>query len=327
MDGLESLIASIDETDRLLDENASILGTVSVGKWVEGISGRNALFYMPNRYIFRSAEQERAFSADIIMRSTLGVTNGQILLRYTQQSDGSPTLPWLAINHRGEYLDLMQIAPFETVITGNGLPNTRLTALTIERFETYSDDFSLGTETTYAGFVGSERVTIVQNLNLSAADATLVAEYEITSASALDLRVLVAPIAGQRTTSVDEFEDGIAVAFVERASASPTITVKPVASGKIEVGDPSKGEVIVRNAGAKHLAFAVSFEPETQPFAQKGVFWPEDLIDDYQVGAVYLPDGQSLSARMARMEAHGFDFRSRAGGFILMVKGSPKGSD
>jgi hypothetical protein len=320
MEGLAGLLTSIERTDESLGEDQTILGTVSVGKWAEGISGREALFHMPNRYIFRASERERALSADLILRSTLGITNGQILMRYTQQSDGSPTFPWLTFNHRGEYLDLLQISPFETLITADGLPNTRLSSLSVEHFETYTDEFSMGTETTYSGFIGPEPVTILQHLNLSSHDATLVVDYEITSAADIDLRVLVGPIAGQRTTSVQELEEGAAVSFIERAGANPTIEVKALSGGEIHVGDPTKGEVVARSDGTGRLAFEVSFVPHTQPFEQTGVFWPKDLIQEYRVGAVYLPDGQSLQSRMSRMEALGFRFHSRAGGYVLMVE-------
>ncbi len=134
MAGLPGLLASIQQTNARLDDKAQILSTVSVGKWVEGTTGRPALFFMPNRYIFRPIERERALAADVVLRSSLVVTNGQLLLRYTEFANGQPSHPWIAINHRGEYLDLMQLSPFETIITGEGLPATRLSDLKVQDF-------------------------------------------------------------------------------------------------------------------------------------------------------------------------------------------------
>ncbi|MDQ4041408.1 MAG: hypothetical protein M3141_06620, partial [Actinomycetota bacterium] len=67
----EALRAASAWLDTELPAGASVLADVREGKWIEGLTGRPALFSQSVRYAFRSDEWQRSTDADALLRSTL----------------------------------------------------------------------------------------------------------------------------------------------------------------------------------------------------------------------------------------------------------------
>ena len=53
----------------------TVLTSVRDGKWLEGLTGREALFSLPVRYAVRPDEWQRSVDADTILRSSAALTN------------------------------------------------------------------------------------------------------------------------------------------------------------------------------------------------------------------------------------------------------------
>ena len=65
-----SLTAAVEWVDSELPEGQAVLTEVRDGKWLEGLTGREALFGQPVRYAFRPAEWQRSADADALLRSS-----------------------------------------------------------------------------------------------------------------------------------------------------------------------------------------------------------------------------------------------------------------
>ena len=114
--------ASLQEAVSWIEANvapgATVLAPVREGKWIEGLSGRAALFSSAVRYSFRPDEWRRSLAADTLLRSGGALVNGYFFVRLTDDvADAAvPRGMAIGVNHGGEYLDLLRIAPAETRI-------------------------------------------------------------------------------------------------------------------------------------------------------------------------------------------------------------------
>ena len=92
-----------------------MLTDVRDGKWVEGLTGREALFSLPVRYAFRPNEWQRSVDADAVLRSTTTLTSGLVSAMYIgeREVDGNalPTDLLVRVNHGGEFVDMVRINP------------------------------------------------------------------------------------------------------------------------------------------------------------------------------------------------------------------------
>jgi hypothetical protein len=97
-----------------------VLSDVREGKWIEGLSGRGALFSQPVRYAFRSIEWQRSVDADAVMRSTVALTSGYIGAFYTDKVTrgdvAAPSGLVVRANHGGELVDLLRLRAIDTRI-------------------------------------------------------------------------------------------------------------------------------------------------------------------------------------------------------------------
>jgi len=105
--------AALAIQDALAGQPGTVLTDVRDGKWVEGLTGRGALFSLPVRYAFRPTEWQRSVDADALLRSTTTITSGLVSAMYINQRElnGSaiPTDLLLRVNHGGEFVDMLRI--------------------------------------------------------------------------------------------------------------------------------------------------------------------------------------------------------------------------
>ena len=111
--------------DVFAGQAGTVLTDVRDGKWVEGMTGREALFSLPVRYAFRPNEWQRSVDADAVLRSTTTLTSGLVSAMYIGQRevDGNaqPTDLLVRVNHGGEFVDMVRINPAAVEInTGRG---------------------------------------------------------------------------------------------------------------------------------------------------------------------------------------------------------------
>src|SRR4029079_9632348 len=84
----------------------AVLTSVRDGKWVEGLTGREALFNLPVRFAVRPDEWQRSVDADTILRSSAALTNQFYFVKFSEPaSTGSATAPGaitISMKHGGE---------------------------------------------------------------------------------------------------------------------------------------------------------------------------------------------------------------------------------
>ena len=115
--------AALRIQNALAGQPGTVLTDVRDGKWVEGLTGREALFSLPVRYAFRPPEWQRSVDADALLRSTTTITSGLVSAMYIdrRELDGSaiPTELLLRVNHGGEFVDMLRINS-TTIAVGTG---------------------------------------------------------------------------------------------------------------------------------------------------------------------------------------------------------------
>jgi hypothetical protein len=123
-----SLTAAIAIADSALgSDNATVLTTVRDGKWLEGMTGREALFSQPVRYAFRTDEWQRSIDAEALLRSSAAMTNQFFFVRYADRSGtgalSTPSGLTISMNHGGEFVDVLQQGPADTHLTAKDKVN------------------------------------------------------------------------------------------------------------------------------------------------------------------------------------------------------------
>ncbi|HTK44067.1 MAG TPA: hypothetical protein VL749_01780 [Patescibacteria group bacterium] len=100
----------------------AVLTSVRDGKWVEGLTGREALFNLPVRFAVRPDEWQRSIDADTILRSSAALTNQFYFVKFSEpMSAGGATAPattTISMNHGGEFVDVLQLRQADTHLLG-----------------------------------------------------------------------------------------------------------------------------------------------------------------------------------------------------------------
>jgi hypothetical protein len=118
-----ALTAAVDYVDSSLGSDpGAVLTAVRDGKWLEGLSGREALFSLPVRFAVRPSEWQRSVDADTILRSSLALTNQFFFVKLSDPAIGGvavqPTAMTIAMNHGGEFVDVLQLRQADTQLVG-----------------------------------------------------------------------------------------------------------------------------------------------------------------------------------------------------------------
>jgi len=118
-----ALTAAVEFVDSSLgNASGAVLTSVRDGKWVEGLTGREALFNLPVRFAVRPDEWQRSVDADTILRSSAALTNQFYFVKFSEPaSTGSATAPaalTISMNHGGEFVDVLQLRQADTHLVG-----------------------------------------------------------------------------------------------------------------------------------------------------------------------------------------------------------------
>ncbi len=312
---LKSLSESLDER---LPGGQAILASSGDGKWIEGLTGRETLFTLPNRFSFRDYERERSIAADALLRSTFAMTNGQFFIKYFGSDDSIPVYPWIAINHGGEYIDLVGISPADSLATSGGEPLASLGALSAHDIDWQSRDGQLAVRTVHTGERRGQQVSYTQLATLNEKHASFTLVEEIDSALPIEeMQMLVRLVPGVVPASINVQGDQADLFFPRRGKSEPHIRVTiPEGSGTLEL--VAEG-ILVQTRGSNRLEVRFSFVPTAENINDPAILPPTQLVEDYNIGAALLLEGPPLRERIARLEALGFTVERRVGPYVVMV--------
>jgi hypothetical protein len=318
-----ALATAAEWIDGRLASGQVVLTEGREGKWIEGLTGRAALFNQPVRYAFRPAEWQRGIEADALMRSTRTLTSGYVAAQFTslvgQRPDGVPTGLSLRANHRGEFVDLLQMAPTATRISGvdGTVTAAELAPLRERQRET---DRQVAVRTVW-GRTGDPGFSFTQTVTTYVEGTTL----RVTqSAPGHRLSAELAPAIGMAITSLKI--DGVqAVAcFSERGGSPPCLRIHAAHADARLRATPAGGLEVTSGPGGKiDLLFTALTAGDAS--IGLGILEPARLVDAYDVGAAVLTEfDPSYRSRLTRLEALGFREARAFGPYRVLIREEPQ---
>jgi hypothetical protein len=305
---------------RLGTKRRAVLSDVREGKWIEGLTGREALFSQPVRYAFRRTEWQRSVDADALMRSTVALTSGFIGVFFTdsvaQQGRVAPAGIVLRANHGGEFLDLLRVRRADiTIITDHGA--VRGNALVPLREVESASQRQVSLSTVWTDRRGTQ--TLAQSVTIWRDGTSMrLSQYSPDNGIATVLRPAGLPI-----VSVERRDQETTVCFTQFGVSHPCLriwvsqtdaSVRQLPDGglRIETGRPDRLDIVVTALTAGDASVGLS------------LLHPEDLIAARDIGAalLYALD-PAYPARAHRLETLGFQEEFAAGPYrVLMREGT-----
>jgi len=317
----EALTEAVVWVDQALpDSELAVLTGVRDGKWLEGLTGREALFSLPVRYAFRPVEWQRSVDADALLRSTAALTNEYFFLKFTDQAMAGelavPTSLLLGANHGGEYVELLRLAPSATrVFSVDGEASAaELTAVDVRREWT---ERVASIRTDWQGVAGTTPVTLVRTVRLWQDGATL-RLADLTSG--VGLESVLSPPQGMSFTLIDITGREARVCFTRIGVQDPCLRIFAVQADAV-IEPTTGGGLRIRTVGSSRLDVLVTALTGSGPSVGLGVLDPAGLVATHQVGAALMvATDPSFAFRRERLEALGFHVMHTSGPYAVLVR-------
>lgn len=318
----QALAAAAAWADSRLVPGVSILAPVREAKWIEGLTGRPALFTSQVRYAFRPIEWERGLAASALLRGNLSLANEAFFLTMT---DGAPTDAGaqarsiiISANHGGEYLDLLRLVPASmAIVAADGSAVASLPALGARGIETTTAPDRLTTTTHWAGTRAGSPVDLTQVLAI--ARGTTWFDLDLHADTSLPIGGLVMelrPPTGVALTRVDAANGAAELTFARYGRDQPRLLLE-VSRGTITWA-PSGGLLIT--ASGADLSLRVTDLTAGGASTSLRLLDPRQLIADYDVGAAVLRRDPAYEDRRRRLESLGFHVAHVDGPYVVMVR-------
>ena len=325
----EALIAAATWTNRRLVPGAAILAPVREAKWIEGVTGRSALFSSEVRYAFRPTEWERSLAAEAVLRGNLALANGAFVLTLTDgvatEGGQQPRSLLIAANHGGEFVNLLRAVPESSLILDPaGETVASLPALEPEGMRTTESRSSLHATTAWTGERRGAAVRYEQALGLArgAGSFTLSAEA-FTDLPVSGLQVELRPQTGVALVDVGspagDRQAGVSaeLTFARIGRAEPRLRLDLDGPGTIA---PSPAGGVLVTAGGPYLRVTVVDLTAGGASTSLRLLEPVEIVREYDVGAVVLRRDPAYDARRARLEGLGFHVALAEGPYVVMFR-------
>jgi hypothetical protein len=300
---------------------AAVLAPVREGKWIEGLSGRGALFSSAVRYSFRPDEWRRSLAADTLLRSGGALVNGYFFVRLTDDV-ADATVPRgmaIGVNHGGEYLDLLRIAPAETrIFDGTGATLATLPNMAGAARNVTSDTLAASVISSWKGERQGAAVSFNEIVSLKSDASTL--EIRATAATKAPAAFeLVLHPADQPVTGLSLTGNMAEISFAVAGSGEPGLRVVLDGVGATVEG-LADGGLRVRSSGGPVRLLITDLTGAGSSTTGTGFLDPSLLVAAYDVGAVLLVRDDAFESRRIRLVALGFHLRQIFGPYGVMVK-------
>jgi hypothetical protein len=308
---MESLRAAAAWIDSHVPANATVLAPVREGKWIEGLSGRAALFGNPVRYSFRSGEWARSLAADALLRSSGTSVNEFFAVRNVggDPCDGlAASSVTIGANHEGEYVDLLRLAAGSIRLVDAADPRRTIATvsnLTAGKTEVAQTPTQIRIETLWEGKRGGTQAAYRQAAVLTANGSTMEVMMEAGPAArvgGIDLALATAP--GVAITSAQLSGSEADISFTQLGLAQPRLrlTIGENAGSFVMVGKSLQ----VRGLGPRLRLLITDLTGSERAVSGLGMLCPAELLTRYGVGAVVLVRDAAYRDRAARLVGLGF---------------------
>lgn len=314
-----SLTAAAEWVDATLPPDRAVLTEVRDGKWLEGLTGREALFGQPVRYAFRPAEWQRSADADALLRSSTTLTSGYVTALFVDAAGaqrGVPSDVLVRANHGGEFVDVLRLPPRATRIGAEG-GAIRADALVPVRaaYSTTDRQASVGTVYQHAGsdaFVFTQTVTTY-------VEGTTVRILQRSPDRSLTTELT--PAFGMAITSLDINGSEAVACFTELGGTAPCVRIYAAHPGARLQATPGGG-LRTRSDATGTVDLLITALTAGDASIGLGLLEPAQLVDDHDVGAALLfAADPSYPARLARLEALGFEEARAFGPYRVLLRG------
>lgn len=318
------------ETARWLEvnlvEDASVLAPTREGKWIEGLTGRAALFEIPVRFSFRPSERARSVAAEALVRSTAALTNEYFFVKFTASKLGPvgpvPRDPWIGMNHRGEFIDIARLPSADARVFASDEPNTVMATLgnlAPVRSETVEGPDDVRLTTVWQGQRKSSTVTYTRTTSLHRQEPRFDMVDEVTTGAPLDrLVVRLRTMADTAPTAIELTRDQVDIYLAEAGGSQPHLRI--TAPGQqVEFEEMGDG-ILVRTLGSGRLHLRFEAISAGRPISELGLLTPESIVSRFAVGAIVFKASPALEARVQRLAAIGFSQGFVAGPYVVLVR-------
>jgi hypothetical protein len=314
-DALAAAAAWLDTT--LGDPGDVILADTREAKWIEGLTGRAALFSQPVRYAFRPIEWERSVAADALLRSTDMITSGLVTARYTSlASAGAVAVPadlLLSVNHRGEFVDVLRIPAAATELLAADVAVAAADLAPVDVTSTSTD----ATTSLQTRWGADAQPSLAQRLT-AWRDGSALSLVQQADGYRLATRLL--PVGGMAITSL-EMEAGEAVAcFTEIGNAAPCVRIH-VSQADATLSATSDGGILIATRQSGRLDLQITALTAGDPSVPLGLLHPSQLADAYRIGAALLnATDPAYRERATRLAAIGFVEAASFGPYRVLLR-------
>jgi len=320
-----ALAAAATWTDGRLVPGASILAPVREAKWIEGLTGRSALFSSDVRYAFRPVEWERSLAASALLRGNLALANESFVLTMTDSVTSDlgqqPRSLLIAANHGGEYVDLLRLVPESSRIVGeSGETLASLPALTPAGFAHSAGADLLAATTSWSGTRGGAAVAYVQTVTLAGGLTSFTLDLRVDPSLAVaGVEVELRPSSGVALIDVQPstLSGSTELTFARLGRSEPRLRLTVEGGGSI--AQAQSGGVLIAAPGPR-LTLRVTDLTAGGASSTLRLLDPPALVDAYDVGAAILRRDGAYEGRRARLELLGFHVARAEGPYIVMVR-------
>ncbi len=321
-------VASLGAAASWINDNlgpqATVLAPVREAKWIEGLTGRPALFSNAFRYSFRAEEWERSLAADTVLRSSGAVVSPFFFARLTAlgTEQSAPHGLIIAANHGGEFLDLLSLAPDQTRILSPD-PDAPVLATQTNlaadgRAVTTTDD-GIEVSTAWTGERRDATVSFIQSVALQDGSSVLALQAGVqTTLPVSGLELELRPVAGVHVRSITIDGQEATIAFTPYGPGEPRLRVVLVDGTGALQRTADDGLRVVTTGRSAHLLVTdltgAGGAPSTPSNGSTRRRWSTSTT-------VHGPARDpTLDARIARMESLGFTSIQDFGFYQLMVR-------
>jgi hypothetical protein len=313
-----ALTAAVRYVDDALvgNEYGTVLSTVREGKWLEGMTGREALFSQPVRFAFRPAEWKRSVHADALLKSTAAIGNQFFFGRYEGFSNlGGRRVPRdlvVSVNHLGEFVELLQVRSADTrlIMAADGSMATAESGPGQLTSVQSAQDAQLTTEWDNA----AAGVVYRQSVSLRQAGPTLTFSAEAPGAQ---VRTELRAAHGTSITSMRFVGREAEVCFRPVADVPPCLRIEPA---QTDVTFAAEDQGITVQATSRLTLYITALTPGG-PSIDLAVLIPRDLLATHQIGAaILLTTEPDFAFRRERLEALGMRVGSIIGPYAVMLR-------
>jgi hypothetical protein len=328
MAGLQDAAAWIQRTVPTTD--ATILAPAREGKWLEGLTGRAALFDNTVRYSFRPEEWARGFAADALLQGTASVTNPFFFLRFDGGAPCStPAVPAdrlvVGANHGGEFVDLLRLgasdirllaADGSVLATVGNLPGVEATTSSLAT--TGPDGITLRSE--WQGRRGAATLDYAQVATVVDGSSTLELTGRATSSGPIGGLVLrLRPASGARVTDIRIAGSEATLTFARSGLRDPALRLT-IAHGTGTFSAEADGSLLVRSPSGLVTLLVTDLTASSRSAADLALLCPANLAAQYGVAAALLPRDGALAARTKRLAAVGLTEERDFGAYAVLAR-------